>query len=75
MLRSGTDHFSGFGNYLWVRPGWVSDNTGSLPDLWRNLRHRDEDLAQLVSARIVQFAAAHGASILVFEHLGSLKPE
>jgi putative transposase len=24
---------------------------------------------------MVQFAAAHGASILVFEHLGSLKPE
>jgi transposase len=28
-----------------------------------------------VSARIVQFAASHGASILVFEHLGNLQPE
>lgn len=29
----------------------------------------------LVSCRIVQFAQAHGATILVFEHLGNLKPE
>jgi IS605 OrfB family transposase len=53
----------------------MAENEQDNADLWRNLRHRDEDLAHLVSARIVQFAAAHGASILVFEHLGSLKPE
>jgi hypothetical protein len=35
----------------------------------------DEHLADLVSARIVQFAKEQGASILVFEHLGKLKPE
>jgi transposase len=28
-----------------------------------------------VSRRIVQFAVAHGATILAFEHLGNLKPE
>lgn len=42
--------------------------------LWCKLRNRDEQLAHLVSARIVQFAKAHEATILVFEHLSNLKP-
>jgi hypothetical protein len=44
-------------------------------DLWRKINHRDEDFAHQVSYRIVQFACKQGASILVFEHLGNLKPE
>jgi putative transposase len=47
------------------------DNAG----LWRKIRNTDEYLAHLVSARIVQFAKKHQATILVFEHLGNLKPE
>jgi putative transposase len=43
-------------------------------DLWRKITHADEDISHLVSARIVQFAKAHGATIVVFEHLGNLKP-
>src|SRR6266516_685825 len=43
--------------------------------LWRTIRDRDEQLAHQVSRRIVQFAREHEASILVFEHLGNLKPE
>jgi hypothetical protein len=35
----------------------------------------DEQIAHLVSARIVQFAQEQAATILVFEHLGNLKPE
>jgi transposase len=42
--------------------------------LWRKIRNTDEHLAHLVSARIVQFAAEQGACLLVFEHLGNLKP-
>lgn len=42
---------------------------------WQKIRQRDEDLAHQMSARIVQFAKAHEASILVFEHLGNLKPD
>src|SRR5260370_140337 len=34
----------------------------------------DQHIAHLVSARIVQFACEQGASMLVFEHLGNLKP-
>src|SRR5690242_20290786 len=46
------------------------DNT----DLWKKIRNVDEHMAHLVSCRIVQFAQQHSASILVFEHLGNLKP-
>src|SRR5207302_7330973 len=43
--------------------------------LWRKLRNADEHLSHQVSARIVQFAKEHEATILVFEHLGKLRPE
>lgn len=46
------------------------DNTA----LWRKLRSRDESFAHLVSRRIVDCAQEQGATILVFEHLGNLKP-
>ena len=43
--------------------------------LWRKINNVDESISHLVSARIVQFAKEHGATILVFEHLSHLKPE
>jgi putative transposase len=49
----------------------VQDNA----DLWHKLKQVDEEIAHLMSARIVQFALAQEATILVFEHLGHLKPE
>ena len=65
--------------------GWIARNrkkTGIIAegeqdnvDLWNKLRHVDERIAHLVSARIVQFAREHEANILVFEHLGNLKPQ
>ncbi|HLZ60981.1 MAG TPA: transposase [Ktedonosporobacter sp.] len=55
--------------------GIIAENEQDNADLWRKIRKVDEHIAHLVSARIVQFAAAHQASILVFEHLGNLKPE
>jgi putative transposase len=42
--------------------------------LWKKIRNVDESISHLVSARIVQFAKEHEATILVFEHLGNLKP-
>jgi transposase len=64
--------------------GWIARNrrkTGTIVEgeqdnvlLWRKITHVDEHIAHLVSARIVQFAREHEASILVFEHLGNLKP-
>jgi hypothetical protein len=36
-------------------------------DLWRKINNVDESISHLVSARIVQFAKEHGATILVFE--------
>src|SRR5579859_1002449 len=55
--------------------GILAENEQDNAALWRQIRHRDDDLAHLVSARIVGFAAKHGASIVVFEHLGTLRPE
>jgi putative transposase len=55
--------------------GILAENEQDNAALWRKIRYRDESMAHLVSVRIVQFAAEHGASILVFEHLGNLKPE
>jgi putative transposase len=43
--------------------------------LFRKLRNRNDYEAHRMSRRIVQFAVAQGASILVFEHLGTLRPE
>src|SRR5260370_36136486 len=43
-------------------------------DLWNKIRNTDEQVAHLVSTRIVQFAQQHEATVLVFEHLGNLKP-
>jgi transposase len=57
------------------KTGIIAENEQDNADLWRKIRNADEQMAQLVSARIVQFAAEQGASILVFEHLGKLKPE
>jgi putative transposase len=43
--------------------------------LWAKVKALDEDTAHQVSHRIVEFAKAHGATVLVFEHLGHFKPQ
>ncbi len=58
-----------------AKTGIIAQSEQDNADLWRKIRNRDEHLAHLVSARIVQFAKKHQATILVFEHLGNLKPE
>jgi putative transposase len=55
--------------------GIIAENEQDNADLWCKIRHMDEQIAHLVSARIVQFACEQGATILVFEHLGNLRPE
>jgi putative transposase len=56
------------------KTGIIAENEQDNTDLWRKIRNTDEQVAHLVSARIVQFAKLHEASIIVFEHLGNLKP-
>jgi putative transposase len=58
-----------------AQTGIIAENEQDNADLWRKIRNADEHIAHLVSARIVLFAAEQGASMLVFEHLGNLKPE
>jgi putative transposase len=57
------------------RTGIIARGQQDNADLWRHIRDADENLSHLVGARIVQFAKEQGASLLVFEHLGKLKPE
>jgi transposase len=55
--------------------GIIAEGEQDNADFWRKIRHVDEHIAHLVSARIVQFAREQQASLLVFEHLGNLRPE
>lgn len=55
--------------------GVIAENEQDNAQLWQKLRHVDENLSHLVSKRIVAFCQEHGATVLVFEHLGNLKPE
>jgi putative transposase len=56
------------------KTGMIAEGEQDNADLWRKLTNVDDAIAHLVSARIVQFAKQHEATILVFEHLGNLKP-
>ena len=57
------------------KTGLIAENQQDNVALWKKIRQVDEQVAHLVSARIVHFARKHGASVLVFEHLGTLKPQ
>ena len=56
------------------KTGILAENEQDNVHLWNTIRHVDEQGAHLVSNRIVQFAKQHEATVLVFEHLGNLKP-
>jgi putative transposase len=56
------------------KTGIIAANEPDNAALWRKIRHVDEQVAHLISHRIVQFAKQHKATLLVFEHLGNLKP-
>ncbi len=55
--------------------GIIAEGEQDTIALWRKISTADENLSHQVSARIVPFAKAHEATILVFEHQGSLKAE
>jgi IS605 OrfB family transposase len=44
-------------------------------DLWNKVSNLNNNIAHKVSRQIVDFAASHGAKVIVFEHLDNLKPE
>ncbi len=77
---SGGQEITGFRKKLLGRIARNRSQTGIIAEderdnqaLWRKISNADENLSHQVSARIVQFAKEHGATILVFEHLGKLK--
>jgi putative transposase len=57
------------------KTGVIAENEQDNAQLWQKLRNVDENLSHLVSKRIVRFCQEYDATVLVFEHLGSLKPE
>ena len=57
------------------KTGIIAEGEQDNIHLWRKVNNVDDSIAHLVSARIVQFAKQHEATILVFEHLGTLKPQ
>ncbi|HBT46997.1 MAG TPA: transposase [Peptococcaceae bacterium] len=44
-------------------------------DLWEKIANFNDYLAHLISRQIVDFAVEHGAKIIVFENLKTLRPE
>jgi putative transposase len=57
------------------KTGIIAEGEQDNADLCRKVRYRDDSFAHLISRRIVDFAQEQGATILVFEHLGKLRPE
>jgi len=57
------------------RTGLIAEGEQDNAALWCKIRNRDEHFAHLISRRIVEFAQEQEATILVFEHLGKLKPQ
>ena len=55
--------------------GRIQDYTTDNAGLFRYVRQIDEDTAHRVSRRIVEFAQAYGATLIVFEHLGNFRPQ
>src|SRR5258708_18159965 len=56
------------------KTGIIAEVEQDNADLWRKINNVQEHIAHLVSAHIVQWASQHEATVLVFEHLGNLKP-
>ncbi len=57
------------------KTGIIAEGEQDNVALWCKISNADESISHVVSARIVQFAKEHEATILVFEHLGKLKPQ
>jgi transposase len=57
------------------RTGIIAQGEQDNAALWATIRHLDDTSAHRLSRRIVDFAQAQGASLLVFEHLGTFRPE
>ena len=56
------------------KTGIIAEGEQDNVHLWKKIRNVDEQTAHFVSNRIVTFAQEQEATILVFEHLGNLKP-
>lgn len=55
--------------------GIIAENEQDNARTWQRIRDIDDNEAHRVSRLVIDFAAANGASVLVFEHLQNLRPE
>jgi putative transposase len=56
------------------RTGKIAKEQQDNAALWDKLNNRNDYESHRISRRIVQFAQKHGATVIVFEHLGNLRP-
>lgn len=59
---------------LQMQTGVIPEGERFAKHLWDKVSNLNDDIAHQVSREIVDLAKAHGARIIVFEHLDSLKP-
>jgi len=59
---------------LQMQTGVIPEGERFAKHLWDKVSNLNDDIAHRVSREIVDFAKIHGAEIIVFEHLNSLRP-
>jgi IS605 OrfB family transposase len=57
------------------KTGVLAEDEQDNKKVWNRIRAIEDNEAHRISRRIVEFALAHDATILVFEHLKNLKPQ
>lgn len=50
-------------------------NQGFASTRWQKIRNAEQDQARKQAKQIVEFASRHGCAVIVFEHLGKLRPQ
>lgn len=61
--------------YSRTNKGFGISKQGDSSNRWRKIKNRDDYESHRISKRLVQFAHKHGATVIVFECLTSLKPD
>ena len=52
----------------------IPESKAFCKDLWNKVRHLNDDLGHQLSRQVVNVALASGCEVIVFEHLGNLRP-
>lgn len=58
-----------------MKTGVAPEGERFAKDLWDKVSNFNDNIAHQVFRKVLDFAARHGARVIVFEHLGNLRPE